>query len=123
MIWNHLDILIDVRNLSKFINQGKDDEAAQLARELATHGVRLQVKPLKQPQKEEEFRLEHYSVFIDYFFSIIEFLFKSMEMNMVMVKMVEEYLLMFSHQQQFENYVQLYVTKDFHSFSGIFSFY
>jgi hypothetical protein len=41
--------------LSRCIKQGNDDEAARIAKELASKNIRLQLKSLKQSQNEEEF--------------------------------------------------------------------
>jgi len=93
--------------------QGNSDEAARMAKQFASQGIRFQLNPLQQFQNEEEFR---YSIIfvpsIDFFYTI-EFLFNSMEMNMVLIKMVEQFLLTFFHQLQFENYVQLYAQNVF----------
>jgi hypothetical protein len=107
---SYLDILTDIRNLSRFIKQGNSDGAARMARQLVSQGIRL--KATSELQNEEEFQYENNSIaFLSWinFFQIIEFSFNSMEMNMVLIKMVEQFLLTFFHQLQFENYVQLYV--------------
>lgn len=51
----HLDLLGDVRNLSKFIKQGRAEEAAELAAQLASQEVRLEAQPSEQLPNEEEF--------------------------------------------------------------------
>ncbi len=52
---NYLDVLTNIRKLSRCIKQGNDDEAARIAKELASKNIRLQLKSLKQSQNEEEF--------------------------------------------------------------------
>jgi hypothetical protein len=51
-----VDVLTNIRNLSRSIKQGNDDEADRMAKELASQNIRLQVKSLKQVHTEEEFR-------------------------------------------------------------------
>jgi hypothetical protein len=56
LLFVRLDVLTNIRNLSRAIKQGNDDEADRMAKELASQNIRLQVKSLKQVHTEEEFR-------------------------------------------------------------------
>ncbi len=57
---SYLDILTDVRNLSRCIKQGNSDGAARIARQLVSQGIRL--KAISQLENEEEFQYENNSV-------------------------------------------------------------
>jgi hypothetical protein len=55
-IFLHLDMLTDVRNLCKFIQQGRADEAVRLTKKFISQGIHLEAKSLKQYSNEEEFQ-------------------------------------------------------------------
>jgi len=57
---SYLDILTDIRNMSRFIKQGNSDGAARMARQLVSQGIRL--KAISELQNEEEFQYENNSI-------------------------------------------------------------